>query len=213
MVRRTFSDPSIGSITTWLRGSSPKDDLAPLLGDRDERGARSASLSSSAKTTSSQRRSSTSVLSPPSPMPSYSVRACGAPDRRRRARAGPRRSRRQTASQSASVKRSAADRAPPGPGGRTWGKYGGSGPAAARWRIARAGPLVCPSMPDAAPGRRGRRHRRRAIRAHRRAAPGDRARRRPAAGPRRRRQRQDRADGPARRRGWRRRAPGPSGSS
>ena len=71
IVRRAFSEPSIGSITTRAAPPSPKHDLAALLGDGDEGGAlRGASASSSAKTSSSHWRSITRVWSPPSPTPS-----------------------------------------------------------------------------------------------------------------------------------------------
>ena len=71
IVRRALSEPSIGSITTRAVAAVAEGDLAALLGDGDEGGALARpAASSSAKTTSSQRRSITRVRSPPSPTPS-----------------------------------------------------------------------------------------------------------------------------------------------
>ena len=70
IVRRALSEPSIGSITTRASPPEPK-----LTSPRSSETATNeapwpASCSSSAKTTSSQRRSITRVRSPPSPTPS-----------------------------------------------------------------------------------------------------------------------------------------------
>ncbi len=76
IVRRAFREPSIGSITT----RSGARGLPKLTVPRSSEIAvnscpRSWMRSSSAKIASSQRRSITRVRSPPSPIPSYSVRA------------------------------------------------------------------------------------------------------------------------------------------
>ncbi len=76
-MRRAFSEPSIGSITTRGAGSGSPNATSPRSSEMATKsgGRPRAVRSSSAKTTSSQRRSMTSVRSPPSPTPSYSVRA------------------------------------------------------------------------------------------------------------------------------------------
>ena len=74
MVRRALSEPSIGSIT--IRSGDPAPKLTvPRSSEIASNSCPSPwRRSSSAKIASSQRRSITSVWSPPSPTPSYSVR-------------------------------------------------------------------------------------------------------------------------------------------
>ena len=69
-VRRAFSEPSIGSITTRASPPSPKPTSPRSSEIATNEAPSSASCSSSAKTASSQRRSMTRVWSPPSPTPS-----------------------------------------------------------------------------------------------------------------------------------------------
>ena len=70
IVRRAFSEPSIGSMTTRAGPPSPKT-TSPRSSEIATKEAPSApSFSSSAKTSSSHSRSITRVWSPPSPTPS-----------------------------------------------------------------------------------------------------------------------------------------------
>ena len=69
-VRRALSEPSIGSITTRAAPPSPKATSPRSSEIATKEAPSAASASSSAKTTSSQRRSITRVWSPPSPTPS-----------------------------------------------------------------------------------------------------------------------------------------------
>ena len=69
-VRRALSEPSIGSITTRAGPPAPKLTSPRSSETATKEAPCAASSSSSAKTASSQRRSITSVRSPPSPTPS-----------------------------------------------------------------------------------------------------------------------------------------------
>ena len=71
IVRRAFSEPSIGSITTRAGAAAPNA-TSPRSSETatNDVARRRAASSSSANTASSQRRSITSAWSPPSPMPS-----------------------------------------------------------------------------------------------------------------------------------------------
>ena len=70
IVRRALSEPSIGSITTRVGPPAPKATSPRSSETATNEAPCAASCSSSAKTTSSQRRSITRVRSPPSPTPS-----------------------------------------------------------------------------------------------------------------------------------------------
>ena len=71
IVRRALSEPSIGSITTRAVAAGSRSETSPRSSETATNEAPcAASASSSAKTTSSQRRSIARVWSPPSPTPS-----------------------------------------------------------------------------------------------------------------------------------------------
>ncbi len=73
-VRRAFSDPSIGSITTRSGADPSPNTSSPRSSEIAVKRAPAArSRSSSSKTIRSASRSMTSERSPPSPRPAYSV--------------------------------------------------------------------------------------------------------------------------------------------
>ena len=75
-MRRAFSEPSSGSTITKVFPASSPNGTSPRSSEIAMNPWPSAcNRSSSAKTMSSQRRSMASVRSPPSPIPSYAVRA------------------------------------------------------------------------------------------------------------------------------------------
>ena len=75
-MRRAFSEPSIGSITTRSGAEPSPNTTSPRSSEiAVKRAPASCSSSSSSKTISSASRSMTSERSPPSPRPAYSVRA------------------------------------------------------------------------------------------------------------------------------------------
>ena len=76
IVRRALSEPSIGSITTRAGSEPSPKSCSPRSSEiAVKRAPCACSASSSANTIASASRSITSVRSPPSPTPTYSVRA------------------------------------------------------------------------------------------------------------------------------------------